>query len=199
MVRPLKLLSTYNFQEMSDSDITFLSYELRKAYAVQLDSNLTGSIYIGAGSDDSIGEMVDTISTEQTAHQARNNSGGADWPDWPGIGNAVGTHYKYKQRRVPPAWPGDSIFDKDGLLGITGAGNISLIGGTGLFSNLAANGLDSHLFVPTILQMRDSSGDNVGTYKIATSQPEGKADWKEQFTIMIDTTYDDSNAGVYKL
>lgn len=207
MVRPISIFGEQNLKEMLDSDVNYLSYKLRVNYANQLDASGQGSLYYGAGSDDSIGELSDTITTQQTASQARNNSGGPDYPAYPGIGIAEHTMYKYKQKRTAPSWPSDSSMDSHGYVGILGHTpgettsfkGLSIVGGaSGQFSGLSQSGLDSDLFKRTIYKMRDSGGDNIGTYKVATSQPDGDANWKDKGAWYVDNTYSAADT-TYKL
>jgi len=205
MVEPLTLFGGHNLREMLDSDMSFLSYKLRVGYANQLNSNGQGSLYVGTGIHDSIGELSDTIATLQFNSQARNNSGGGDWPSAPGIGVSEHTLYKYKQKRVLDSnpWPVDATWDAHSFVSVippslANHNDIAIVGGTsGKFGSEAAEGLEN-LFNKTIYEMRDSGGDQVGTYKVSVSTPSGDPNWVDKGTWFMDNTYSAADT-TYKL
>ena len=175
MARPLKIEASDHLQEMSDADLEQLTYYLRVAYANQLNSNGDGYVFVGSGAT-SIGSAVDTKSTEETASQARDNSGGPDYPPAPGIGVTTVTTYNYQQDRTVPSFPSNSTLNTDGYV-YQSAGNILVANSDALIYN--------EIIAQCITEMR--TGDEVGTYRAATSSPAGT--WTDKGTFFADTTF----------
>ena len=114
MARPLKINGTSGLKQMTDGELDRLQYNIRTRYASFLQYYHTstgvnaangqtasgngpaGALNVGAVSGwTSIGSATDTISTQQTATNPRNNSGGDDYPASPGIGSNTVTTYNF--------------------------------------------------------------------------------------------------------
>jgi len=188
MARPIRYDGANDLREMTDSQLDRLMYYLRVAYATQLANSGKGYIYSGSGGT-AIGSATDTRSTAQTAQNTRNNSGGADWPAYPGIGTETVNTYNYKQDRTVPAVPGDADLDASGYVRINS-------------NNLQSLSTEAHAYDEILSQcitdMR--TGDEVGTYRVATSTPSngGAGTWDDEGTWFVDKRYNDVGNTTYK-
>lgn len=169
MSRPLRIDGTSGLIEMSDNDLDRLCYNLRSAYATQLNANGNGSVNVG-GSGTTIGTMSDTSRTQQV------NTGSNTQP-YPGTGTETDATFTYKQIRTYPSAPADSTLNSQGFVIIDGtSGTI-----TATEAQIAAT-----VIAQTITDMR--TGDEVGTYRVATSNP-GGGTWVNKGTWFTDSTY----------
>lgn len=163
MARPLKYVSGDNaLQEMSDADLDRLCYNLRLAYASQLNSSGNGSIYEGSGNT-SIGSFTDTIFEAQYNTRPRDQDGNPNnnYPAYPGLytNTSHGT-FTYRQRRSVPSFPSNATLDADGYVYYSSNEVRS--------ANSAAH-LYDEILSQTITDMR--TGDEVGTYRVSVSSP----------------------------
>ena len=184
MVRPLHRESTNILAEMTDSQLDRLSYYLRVAYAAQLNAGGNGSISIGS-SHTSIGSLQDTIEAAQTASQARDNTGGPDYPTAPGTTETNSdTLYEYQQKRTVPSFPSSSVLNSDGYVYYS-SGEI-------IVASTAAH-LYDEIISQTITDMR--TGDEVGTYRIDTATPTqgGNGTWTDKGEWFVDHVYGSGN------
>ena len=175
---------------MTDSQLDRLCYYLRVAYAAQLNSGGNGSISIGS-SQTSIGSLQDTISHAQTASEDRDNTGGEDYPNPPGIDETNSdTLYEYQQKRTVPSFPSSSVLNSDGYVYYS-SGEI-------IVANTAAH-LYDEIISQTITDMR--TGDEVGTYRIDTGTPTdgGAGTWTDKGEWFIDHIYGSGNTEAQSL
>tara|TARA_X000001316_G_C922423_1_gene37785 strand:+ start:4587 stop:5477 length:891 start_codon:yes stop_codon:yes gene_type:complete len=179
MARPFKLDGFRGIIEMSDSHLDRLCYYLRSAYSDQLNSGGQGSLSVG-GSGTTIGTMTDTARTQQV------NTGSNTQPN-PGTGvntNVSGT-YTYIQDRTIPSSPSDSTINDGGF--------VIMDSNKGVITADEAEIVNT-VITQTIADMR--AGDEVGTYRVATSNP-GNGTWTNKGTWFVDTTY--TGTTTYKL
>lgn len=180
MARPLKYDSG-NLQQMSDANIDRLLYNLRAAYANQLNNSGDGYVYVGSGNTD-IGTAVDTSSTVQTASVTRIVNDGIiqTYPAYPGLGTETDNTYNFRQDRTEPSAPTTDQLNKDGYLFYDSG-------------NLTAASTNAHFYDELISQcitdMR--TGDEVGTYRISTTTPTdgGAGTWTNKGNVFTDTTF----------
>ena len=177
MARPLRLDGTSGLIEMSDADLDRLCYNLRVAYSTQLNSGGSGSVHVG-GSGTTIGSMSDTSRTQ-------NVNTGSSRQSFPGTGTETDASYTYKQLRTFPTSPSNTNLNTEGFVIIDGT--------SGTISATEAQ-IAATVITQTITDMR--TGDEVGTYRVSTSNP-GGGTWVDKGTWFVDTTYTGSTT--YKL
>ena len=169
MARPFKLDGFRGLIEMSDSHLDRMCYYLRQAYSDQLNSGGQGSIFVG-GSGTTIGTASDTSRTQ-------NVNTGTSRQNFPGTGTETDTNYTYNQNRNIPSSPSDSTLDDQGF--------VIMDGNKGFITADEAEIVNT-VITQTIADMR--TGDEVGTYRVATSNP-GNGTWTNKGTWFVDTTY----------
>ena len=172
MSRPLRIDGTAGLIEMSDADLDKLCYRLRRAYADQLNANGNGSLNVG-GSGTTIGSASDTSRTERV------NTGSNTQP-YPGTGTETDASFTYKQNRNIPSSPSSTTLNNDGFV---------IIDVTSGVISATESQIVSTIITQTITDMR--TGDEVGTYRISTSNP-GGGTWVNKGTWFTDTTYSGS-------
>ncbi len=177
MARPFKLDGFRGIIEMSDAHLDRMCYYLRKAYSDQLNAGGNGSVNVG-GSGTTIGSMSDTSRTKRT------NTGSNTQP-YPGTGTETDSTYSYKQDFTIPSSPSDTILNDQGFV---------ILDGTSGVMTADENEIINTVITQTISDMR--TGDEVGTYRVATSNP-GNGTWTNKGTWFVDTTY--SGTTNYKL
>jgi len=174
--------SAFSLRRMTDTNMALLRYNLRYAYAQVLNSNGNGRLYTGGGNN--VGQAIDTERTQGYAQQARNNSGGADWPGYPATGTLTRSTTTFTQTRSNVGFPSAAQLRDYGWLywqGSTTSFNMRVISA-------------EQDFVDTILSDTISeavSGDEVGTYRISTGSPGGG--WGSKGAVFVNKIY--SNAG----
>jgi len=157
---------------MSDADLDKLCYRLRRAYADQLNANGNGSLNVG-GSGTTIGSASDTSRTQRV------NTGSNTQP-YPGTGTETDASFTYKQNRNIPSSPSSTTLNNDGFV---------IIDGTSGVISATESQIVSTIITQTITDMR--TGDEVGTYRISTSNP-GGGTWVNKGAWFTDTTYSGS-------
>lgn len=172
MSRPLRIDGTAGLIEMSDADLDKLCYRLRRAYADQLNANGNGSLNVG-GSGTTIGSASDTSRTQRV------NTGSNTQP-YPGTSTETDASFTYKQNRNIPSSPSSTTLNNDGFV---------IIDGTSGVISATESQIVSTIITQTITDMR--TGDEVGTYRISTSNP-GGGTWVNKGTWFTDTTYSGS-------
>lgn len=203
MARPLKINGTSGLKQMSDADLDRLQYNLRKRYASFLAYYHTSSSGVNAANGQtssgtgpagalnvgsvsgwtSIGSATDTASTQQSATQDRNNSGGDDYPAFPGLGTTTVSTYAYHQNQSAST------------LGTAFAANdqYSYLKFISPATLRTATGYNDDFFDEIITQCLTDmySGDEVGSYRVSTSAPSsgGAGTWTDCGTWHADTTY----------
>lgn len=220
--RPLKSI-TGGIQEFSDSELEYLSYQTRVAYATYLYDNSAGygAIYVGStglGGEVNIGSHSDTKKTQQVSSDGDGGFTGGDsdaghgpdegeagtgpptshdpgdYPAAPGVGSTTVTSYTYSQEQAEPSTPSASDFDSYGYIINESAGTLRV-------EHDEQNIYDTFL-TACINEMRntDGNGDEVGTYRISTSAPSsgGAGTWSDMGSWFVDTTYSGTQA-TYKL
>lgn len=203
MARPLKINGTSGLKQMTDAELDRLQYNIRARYGNFLSywhtsstgvnaaggqtssgNGPAGALNVGAVSGwTSIGSATDTISTQQTATNPRNNSGGDDYPASPGIGSSTVTTYAYYQNRSATAL--GSAFtanDQYSYLKFISPATLRTA------SDYATDFFDE-IITQCITDMY--SGDEVGSYRVSTSAPSsgGAGTWVDCGTFHSDTTY----------
>lgn len=172
MSRPLRIDGTAGLIEMSDADLDKLCYRLRRAYADQLNANGNGSLNVG-GSGTTIGSASDTSRTQRV-------NTGSDIQPYPGTSTETDASFTYKQNRNIPSSPSSTTLNNDGFV---------IIDGTSGVISATESQIVSTVITQTITDMR--TGDEVGTYRISTSNP-GGGTWVNKGTWFTDTTYSGS-------
>ena len=177
MARPFKLDGFRGLIEMSDSHLDRMCYYLRQAYSDQLNSGGQGSIFVG-GSGTTIGTASDTSRTQEFNE-------GTSRQSFPGTGTETDTSYTYNQNRNIPSSPSDLTLDDNGF--------VVLDGNKGFITADEAEIVNT-VITQTITDIR--TGDEVGSYRVATSNP-GSGTWTNKGTWFVDTTY--TGTTTYKL
>lgn len=172
MSRPLRIDGTAGLIEMSDADLDKLCYRLRRAYADQLNANGNGSLNVG-GSGTTIGSASDTSRTQRV------NTGSNTQP-YPGTSTETDASFTYKQNRNIPSSPSSTTLNNDGFV---------IIDGTSGVISATESQIVSTIITQTISDMR--TGDEVGTYRVSTSNP-GGGTWVNKGVWFTDTTYSSS-------
>jgi len=203
MARPLKINGTSGLKQMSDADLDRLQYNLRKRYASFLAYYHTSSSGVNAANGQtssgtgpagalnvgsvsgwtSIGSATDTKSTQQSATQERNNSGGDDYPSFPGLGTSTVATFAYHQNRsASTLGTAFSANDQYSYLKFISPATLR-----------TATGYNDDFFDEIITQCLTDmySGDEVGSYRVSTSAPSsgGAGTWVDCGTFHNDTTY----------
>lgn len=202
MARPLKINGTSGLKQMTDGELDRIQYNLRTRYASFLrywhtssgvnaaggqttsGNGPGGALNVGSVSGwTSIGSATDTISTQQTATNPRNNSGGDDYPSSPGIGSSTVTTYAYYQNRAATNL-GTSFSGSDQYSYLKFISPATLR----TASNYATDFFDE-IITQCITDM--GTGDEVGSYRIGTNAPTngGAGTWVDCGTFHNDTTY----------
>lgn len=185
MSRPLRIITAGaaadNLIEFSDAQLERLSYLLRVAFSDHLEARGTnsGRVYVGSGGT-AIGSLTDHKSTARTATKQRNNSGGADYPAYPGLGTTDVETYNFRQHRGDHDAPTNTVRNADGYVQIYDTNHIRVAGTSAIISAVIDD---------AISEIR--TGDEVGSYRIATSTPTngGAGTWDNIQTWFEDTTY----------
>ena len=196
MNRPLRYDTsgdTINLREMTDANLERLVYYTQVAYATQLNSS--GKGYIAAGSfGTTIGSHQDTLSATQINQEPSpgNQPGASQYPaSFPGITEVNGINYTYSQDRTVPTFPNESTLNANSYLCLDGSYDIKVAKDE---SDIIAGVINAAL---TNLK----SGDEVGSYRVATSTPTdgGAGTWEDEGTWFIDKYYNDTGNITYKL
>tara|TARA_R100000951_G_scaffold105020_1_gene98539 strand:+ start:211 stop:1104 length:894 start_codon:yes stop_codon:yes gene_type:complete len=177
MSRPLRFDGTAGLIEMTDADLDRICYYLRVAFANVLQSGGHGSVNVG-GSGTTFGSMSDTSRTQRV------NTGSNTQPA-PGTGTETDASFTYKQIITGPSSPSDNTLNTEGFQIIDGT--------SGTIAATEAQ-IAATVISQTIQDMR--VGDEVGTYRVSTSNP-GGGTWVDMGTWFIDTTY--TSTTTYKL
>lgn len=177
MARPFKLDGFRGIIEMSDAHLDRMCYYLRKAYSDQLNAGGNGSLNVG-GSGTTIGSMSDTSRTRRV-------NTGSSRQSFPGTGTETDSSYTYKQILNFPSSPTDTILNDQGFVILDGTSGVITADEAEIVNTVIAQ---------TITDMR--TGDEVGTYRVATTNP-GNGTWTNKGTWFVDTTY--SGSTTYKL
>lgn len=175
MARPLKIVGTV-VQEINNDEVNYLAYYLQVAYANQLDAGGNGSINVG-GTGVNIGSSTDTSSTLRQSTNSRNYSGGTDYVGAPGIGSETDANYSYKQIQTVPSFPSTATLNSDGYLCLDGSSGYRIAS--------SASDLYDEIIATAISELK--SGNEVGSYRIATSSP--GTGWVSKGAWYVDTTY----------
>jgi len=180
--------TAYSLRKMTDANMALLRYNLRFAYAAVLNANGNGRLYTGGTNN--VGQAISTERTQGYAAQARNNSGAADWPAYPATGTTTRATTTFTQTRSADTHPSDANLRDYGWLywqGSTTSFNMRVI----------STETD---FVDTILTdtiAEAVTGDEVGTYRIATSTP--GTGWVDKGAVYTNHIYSNSAQVVYNL
>ena len=173
-----------DLREFSSAERNRLSYLLRVAYSDHLNagSSAQGSIYVANSGNTSIGSLQDHRSTAEINTNARNNSGGADYPAYPNLDTDLINTYNYRQNRNTVTAPSNSALDDDNYVYIFNTSHIRVAGQTEVINSIVDH---------AITQLR--TGDQVGSYRISTSTPGsehgGAGTWTDKGTWFRNTTY----------
>jgi len=170
---------------MTDAELERLSYNLRVAYANQLNSGGNGSVSIGT-SDTSIGVAVNTRASRaaNSYTTAEYSAAGNSYPPYPSGTARADTTYNYQQLQTVPSFPSDATLDSDGFMyyGVTAGGQQRLIaaGSSSVFDDIIDD---------CITEMQ--TGDEVGTYRVSSFTPSngGAGTWTRVSTFFDDDRY----------
>jgi len=198
--RPLYWTSGSDLRQMADADLDVVSYYIRKRYAWYLDNNanIPGDVRNAQSNVDwqSIGSITNTVRSSGTATNTDDNDpSGPDDEDFSGSWGSTDTTssstssitmYQYTNHNV--AYQTAATINATGMLYWSDPD--LKIGPTD-----EADLLDT-IVTDALTQAR--TGDEVGSYRIATSTPAGGT-WSDKGTIFTDTIYGDGSYGVYKL
>jgi hypothetical protein len=180
--------SAFSLRRMTDTNMALLRYNLRYAYAQVLNGNGNGRLYTGGGNN--VGQAIDTERTQGYAQQARNNSGGEDWPGYPATGTLTRSTTTFTQTRSNATFPSAANLRDYGWLywqGSTTSFNMRVISA-------------EQDFVDTLLTDTISeavSGDEVGTYRISTGSPGGG--WTSKGGVFTNTIYSNNSQTTWNL
>ena len=194
--RPLYWTSGSDLRQMADADLDVVSYYIRKRYAWYLDNNanIPGDVSNAQANSDwqSLGSITNTIRAEGFEYNTDDNDN-AGPPDTSfNSGNQTTsssssiTMYQYTYHNT--AYQTAATINATGMLYWSDPD--LKIGPTD-----EADLLDT-IVTDALTQAR--TGDEVGSYRIATSTPAGGT-WSDKGTVFTDTVYGDGSYGVYKL
>tara|TARA_B100001287_G_C22681604_1_gene530733 strand:- start:2129 stop:3073 length:945 start_codon:yes stop_codon:yes gene_type:complete len=182
-----------DLREFSTAERNRLSYLLRVAYSNHLNagSSAQGSIYVANSGNTSIGSLVDHRSTAQINTNARNFSGGADYPGYPSLGTSPIATYNYRQNRNTVTAPSNSVLDDHSYVYIFNTSHIRVAGQTEVINSIVDH---------AITQLR--TGDEVGSYRVSVNAPDssagGAGTWTDKGTWFQNTTFS-AGTTTYKL
>ena len=183
---------TINIREMTDANLERLVYYTQVAYATQLNSNGKGYIFPGTGAT-AIGSHQDTLSASNTPSEqaAPPGDGTQSYPASPGLTSVNGINYEYQQDRTFPSFPNTATLNTDSYLCLDGSNDIKVAKDEADIINGVINAALTQL----------KSGNEVGSYRVATSTPTdgGAGTWEDKGTWFIDKYYDDTGNVTYKL
>ena len=211
--RPLLGVST-GLKELTDAQIDYIQYELRSAYASYLATNTTGygAVYVGGTGNTTIGSFTDTKRTQGASATGSGGYSGqsgldssspdegssgagpptshdtGDYPPVPSTGTTNVTTYTYRQNQNEPDAVTNTVYDADSYLVHATGGDIAI-------ESTEANILDT-ILTGCISAMK--SGDQVGTYKVSTTDPDEDDIWDDMGAFFVDTTYS-GTVSTYKL
>ena len=188
---------------MSDGDLSRLAYNCQVAFATYVATATNrGAVKIaaGGGGENAIGSAVNTAKTQQVANQTRNYSGGADYPAYPGLGDASPVTYSYVQMSATsPSHPSNTVIDNNGTL----YSNPQSDPGTEV--NWTRTMISPHLTFPAINELTaivtsQMKSNRVGVFHVGTTTPTagGAGTWTDLGTWFSDTTYS-AGTTTYKL
>lgn len=213
--RPLKSI-TGGLQEMTDSELEYLSYMARVAFAnhqVASGSNAYGAVYVSSSGGTSIGSLDDTKRTQGVSSTGDGGYTGGDgdagygpdegesgegpptshdegdYPATPSTGTTTATTYNYRQNQDNPSEASNNLYDSASYL----VYDSDMVKVEGVENNIADT-----IITDCLTAMKD--GDEVGSFRIATSTPDsgGAGTWEDRGTFYIDTTYSGTQ-NTYKL
>ena len=224
--RPLKSIST-GLQELSDSELEYISYQTRVAFATYVSTNTAGwgAVYVGStglGGEVSLGSHTDTKKTQQVSSDGNGGfttdatdagygpdegfdpnpagnspSSSHDPGDYPA---APGTGSTTVTSYAYSQEQGEPNYPSDSDL-TDYSYMISASAGSLQVETQEQNFLDT-IITDCVAKMRntDGNGDEVGTYRISTTAPVsgGAGTWTEIENFFVDTTYS-GTASTYKL
>ena len=184
---------------ISDTDLEVLSYFLRKRYAALLDGASSTPGWVGTaqanGDYISIGTANNGVRAQGSHTEPDDNlpSSGAEpdtsfSSDQSTFSQSQSTFYQYCHHNVAYSTSEQTTINTMGLLYWSDPD--LKIGPT------VEADLRDTLATHCLTQM--ASGDEVGSYRVATSDP-GGGTWSDKGTFFTDTIYADSGYGVYKL
>lgn len=200
--------TAFSLRKMTDAQLASLRYQLRVAYAAVLNANGNGRLYTGGTNN--VGQAISTEYTKVTNTQARDNnwltghpttSGGTwsydnypnhanDWPTYPAVGSTTRSTTTFTQTRTSVNMPTDANCRDYGWLywqGSTTSFNMRVL-------SAEADFVDT-IITDTISEA--ISGDEVGTYRIATSTP--GTGWVDKGVVFTNTIYSNATVSTYKL
>jgi hypothetical protein len=181
--------TSFSLRRMTDTNMASLRYNLRVAYASVLNSNGNGRLYTGGGNN--VGQSHSTERTQGYAQQARNNTGGPDWPAWPSTGTTTRATTTFTQTRSNVGFPSAA--------NLRDYGWIYWQGSTSNFNMRVISAEQD--FVDTILSdtiQEAYNGDEVGTYRISTGTP-GGGSWTNKGAVFTNTIYSNSSQTTWNL
>ncbi len=180
--------TAFSLRKMTDTQLASLRYQLRLAYASVLNSNGNGRLYTGGSNN--VGQAHSTEYTSATNAMARNYSGGPDYPPYPSLGTTTRSTTTFTQTRNNATFPSNANCRDYGWLywqGSTTSFNMRVISA-------------EQDFVDTILTDTISeavSGDEVGTYRVATGSPGGG--WTSKGAVFTNTIYSNNSQTTWNL
>lgn len=182
---------------MSDAELERLSYNLRVAYATQLNSDGNGSISVGT-SYTNIGSAINTRASRAVNSYtvSEYSAAGNSYPAYPSGTARADTTYNYQQLQTVPSFPSDATLDSDGTVyySVT-AGGLERIRGAGNSSDF------DDIIDHCITEMQ--TGDEVGTYRVNTTTPTngGAGTWTNKGTFFDDDRYptNTSDGSIHRL
>jgi len=180
--------TSFSLRKMTDTQLASLRYQLRLAYAAVCNANGNGRLYTGGTNN--VGQAHTTERTYAQNNMARNNSGGEDWPAYPSTGTTTRSTTTFTQTRTNVSFPSNANCRDYGWLywqGSTTSFNMRVISA-------------EQDFVDTILTDTISeavSGDEVGTYRVATSSP--GSGWTSKGAVFTNTIYNNNSQTTWNL
>jgi hypothetical protein len=186
---PLKYASD-TLQEMTDAELERLSYNLRVAYANQINSDGNGSISVGI-SYTNIGSAINTRSARavNSFTTAEYTAAGNSYPAYPSGTARNDFTYNYQQLQTVPSFPSDATLKTSGYANY----NVLRAGPVVISENIQPAGdagtIQAEIINDCITEMQ--TGDEVGTYRVATTTPTdgGAGTWTNKGTFFDDDRY----------
>lgn len=177
-------------QEMTDAELERLSYNLRVAYANQLNSSGNGSVSIGT-SNTAIGSAINTRASRavNSFTVSEYSAAGNSYPAYPSSAARADTTYNYQQLQTVPSFPADATLESDGYVNynVLRAGPVVI--GENIQPASDASTIQTDIINDCITEME--TGDEVGTYRVSTTTPTngGAGTWTSKGVFFDDDRY----------
>lgn len=181
MATPLRYVPNTNidFQEMTSAQLALLRFNLRQRYANVVNANGVGQLVVGGGTN-----FGSAVNTERTVGSQTSNT---NWRfNNPSTGTTTRTTYNYGLNRTGiPGFPTD----------FTNSYCAFDAGTNEFFQARTVNHFLDGIITETINEMR--TGDELGTYRVATSSP--GTGWTDKGLFFRDSYFNNIQIRTYNL